>query len=107
MVKPAIVTTHAEQIVYLKKIEGQIRGVQKMIEEGRYCVDILTQIQSIGGAVKRVENEIFRKHLEGCVAGALKGGSALESQKKIDEVVDLVVRVDSVKSFMKNEPESR
>ncbi len=84
--------SHVEQIVALKKIEGQIRGVAKMIEEGRYCVDILTQVQSVGGAVKRVENEIFRKHLEGCVADAIKGKSELESRKKIDEVVDLIVR---------------
>ncbi|MFH0753013.1 MAG: metal-sensitive transcriptional regulator [Candidatus Omnitrophota bacterium] len=86
------VTTHQEQLVYLRKIEGQIRGVHKMIEEGRYCVDILTQIQSVSGAIKRVENEIFRKHLEMCVAGAIKGKSDLESQKKVDEVVDLIIR---------------
>ena len=86
-------TTHAEQIVYLKKIEGQIRGVQKMIEDGRYCVDILTQVHSVIGAMNRVENEIFRKHLEGCVGGAIKSGSERETQKKIDEVVDLIMRV--------------
>ncbi|MBF0485583.1 MAG: metal-sensitive transcriptional regulator [Candidatus Omnitrophica bacterium] len=85
-------TTHAEQIVYLKKIEGQIRGVQKMIEEGRYCVDILTQIQSISGAIKRVENEVFKKHLEGCVVGALESKSPRESQKKVDEVLGLIIR---------------
>ena len=79
-------------MVSLRRIEGQIRGVQKMIDEGRYCVDILTQMQSISGAVKRVENEIFRKHLEGCVGGAIKGKSELEVQKKVDEVIDLLVR---------------
>jgi len=83
---------HADQIVSLKKIEGQIRGIQKMIDEKRYCVDILTQVQSASGALRRVENEVFRKHLEGCVAGAIKGKSAKESQQKIDEVVDLLVR---------------
>ena len=62
MIKP--VTTHSEQLVYLRKIEGQIRGLQKMIEQGRYCVDILTQIQSVSGAIRRVENEVFKKHLE-------------------------------------------
>ncbi|MEI6438447.1 MAG: metal-sensitive transcriptional regulator [Candidatus Omnitrophota bacterium] len=84
--------SHREQVVFLKKIEGQIRGVQKMIEEERYCVDILTQIQSISGAIKRVENEIFRNHLEHCVAGAIKGKSELESQKKVDEVLALIGR---------------
>ena len=90
MKKP--VTTHSEQLVYLKKIEGQIRGVQKMIEEGRYCIDILTQIQSITGAIKRVENEVFRKHLEGCVVSAIQGRSKSESKKKVDEVIELIVR---------------
>ncbi|MBF0595450.1 MAG: metal-sensitive transcriptional regulator [Candidatus Omnitrophica bacterium] len=85
-------TTHSEQLVYLRKIEGQIRGIQKMIEEGRYCVDILTQIQSINGAIKRVENEIFRKHLEMCVAGAIESKSDAESRKKVDEVLDLIIR---------------
>jgi DNA-binding FrmR family transcriptional regulator len=83
---------HTEQIVYLKKIEGQIRGVQKMIEQGRYCIDILTQISSISGALNRVENSIFKKHLEGCVASAIKSGSEAETQKKIDEVTELMVR---------------
>ncbi|MCM8757447.1 MAG: metal-sensitive transcriptional regulator [Candidatus Omnitrophica bacterium] len=85
-------TTHQEQLVFLKKIEGQIRGIQKMIEERRYCVDIITQIHSIIGALYRVENEIFRKHLEGCVVYALKGKSELEKQKKIDEIIELIQR---------------
>jgi DNA-binding FrmR family transcriptional regulator len=63
-----------------------------MIEERRYCVDILTQLHSIIGAVLRVESEILRKHLEGCVAGALKGKSEILKQKKIDEVIDLITR---------------
>jgi len=85
-------TVHGEQLAFLKKIEGQIRGVQKMVEDGRYCVDIITQIHSIVGALKRVENEIFRKHIDSCVVGALEGGSALEKQKKIDEIVELVTK---------------
>ena len=85
-------TVHGEQITYLRKIEGQVRGLQKMIEEERYCVDILTQLHSVIGAMKRVETEVFRKHLDGCVAGALKGASDKERQKKIDEVVELLVR---------------
>ena len=84
------ITTHQEQLGFLKKIEGQIRGIQKMIEERRYCVDIITQIQSIIGALHRVENEIFKKHLEGCVVNAIKGKSERERQLKISEVVELV-----------------
>jgi DNA-binding FrmR family transcriptional regulator len=80
-------TTHEEQLVFLKKIEGQVRGIQKMIKEKRYCVDILTQLHSIIGAISRVENEILRKHLNGCVTSALKDRSEVLKQKKIDEVI--------------------
>ena len=85
-------TTHTEQLDYLKKIEGQIRGIQRMIEDRRYCVDIVTQIHSIIGALYRVENEVFRKHIDGCVISALKGKSESEKQKKIDEVIELISR---------------
>ncbi len=83
-------TTHEGQIVYLKKIEGQIRGIQRMIEEGRYCIDILTQLHSITGAILKVEDNILKKHLEGCVTSALKGKSELDRQKKLDEVINLL-----------------
>ncbi|MBF0619400.1 MAG: metal-sensitive transcriptional regulator [Candidatus Omnitrophica bacterium] len=85
-------TTHAGQLAYLKKIEGQVRGLQKMIEEERYCVDILTQVTSVVGALTRVQNEIFKKHLESCVGGALKSGSEREVRDKIEEVVGLIAR---------------
>lgn len=85
-------TTHEEQLVALKKIDGQVKGIQRMIEEKRYCVDIITQIHSIIGALYRVENNIFRKHLDGCVVNALKGKSNLEKQKKIDEIIELISR---------------
>ena len=84
------ITTHEEQIDFLKKIEGQVRGIQKMIEEKRYCVDIITQIHSIIGALHRVEDEIFKKHIDGCVVGALRGRSESEKQKKIEEIIELI-----------------
>ena len=89
MAKPM---SHTEQIVALKKIEGQVRGLQKMIEEGRYCVDIMTQVRSVIGALERVQNKIFSRHLEGCVASAVKSGSESEGRQKVDEVVDLITR---------------
>ena len=85
-------TIHKEQSVSLKRIEGQIRGVQKMVEDERYCVDIITQLHSIVGAILSVEDRIFRKHLEGCVTHSLKGKSNLEKQKKIDEIIKLIQR---------------
>lgn len=85
-------TTHEEQLEFLKKIEGQVRGIQKMIQEKRYCVDIITQIHSIIGALYRVENEIFKKHIDGCVVHALKGKSEREKQQKINEIAELISR---------------
>jgi len=89
-------TTHNEQLVFLRKIEGQIRGIQRMIEQGRYCVDIITQIHSIIGALHRVEDEIFKKHVDGCVVSALKGKSDSEREKKVAEVVELISRFRKV-----------
>lgn len=89
-------TTHEEQLQYLRKIEGQVRGLQRMIEEGQYCVDILTQVHSVIGALSRVEDEILKKHLDGCVAGALKGKSDADKQQKIDEIVGLIARFRKV-----------
>ncbi len=88
--------SHAENIIALKRIEGQIRGIQKMIEEKRYCVDIITQIHSVIGALYRVENEVFRKHTEGCVVDAFKGKSEAEKEKKIDEIVELISRFRTI-----------
>jgi DNA-binding FrmR family transcriptional regulator len=85
-------TTHEGQLTFLKKIEGQVRGIQKMIEEGRYCVDIITQVHSAIGALYRVEDNIFKKHLDGCVVNALKGKSDKEKQAKIDEIMELIAR---------------
>ncbi|MDP3732466.1 MAG: metal-sensitive transcriptional regulator [Candidatus Omnitrophota bacterium] len=86
------ITTHEEQLPFLKKIEGQLRGIERMIEEERYCPDIITQIHSIIGALYRVENEVFRKHVDGCVITAFKGKSEAEKQKKIDEIMELISR---------------
>ena len=85
-------TTHEEQLQALKRIEGQVRGIQGMIENKRYCVDIVTQIHSIIGALYSVEDNIFKKHLNGCVVNALKGKSILEKGQKIDEIVGLIQR---------------
>ncbi|HQP09866.1 MAG TPA: metal-sensitive transcriptional regulator [Candidatus Omnitrophota bacterium] len=81
---------HTENIVALKRIEGQIRGVQKMIEEGRYCVDILHQLRSVIRAIASVQKTIYKKHLLHCVTESLSGQSASDKQKKIDEILDLL-----------------
>ena len=82
--------SHEDSIPNLRRIEGQVRGVQKMIEEKRYCVDILTQISSVNGALMRVQDKILERHLNGCLKGAIKSKSELERQKKIDEIFGLL-----------------
>ena len=82
--------SHTENIVALKRIEGQIRGVQKMIEEGRYCIDILNQLLSIIRAIGSVQKKIYKKHLIGCVTETLRGDSSSDKQQKVDEILDLL-----------------
>ena len=74
----------------LRRIEGQVRGVQKMVEEGRYCVEILTQIDAISSALARVQDQILESHLNHCVADALEGSDTAEREEKVDEVVTLL-----------------
>jgi DNA-binding FrmR family transcriptional regulator len=84
------VTTHNEEIVPLKRIEGQIRGIQKMIEEKRYCIDILTQFSSVMGAIRRVEENILNRHLRGCVRESFTKGNKEDKANKIDEVIGVL-----------------
>jgi DNA-binding FrmR family transcriptional regulator len=74
----------------LKRIEGQVRGIQKMLAEGRYCVDVLTQIDAITSALARVQDQILEAHLNHCVADALEGSDRVERREKVDEVVGLL-----------------
>jgi DNA-binding FrmR family transcriptional regulator len=82
--------SHKEELSRLRKIEGQIRGVQKMVEEGRYCVDILQVLSSIQGAIEKVEDEMLRRHLEGCVSHAVRSGSSRARNEKFNEIVELI-----------------
>jgi DNA-binding FrmR family transcriptional regulator len=83
-------TRHDENLVRLARIEGQIRGVQRMIGEGVYCVDIITQIQAVESALKAVRGGILRKHMEHCVVEALGSGSKVKASRKIDEVLKVL-----------------
>ncbi|NOR15632.1 MAG: metal-sensing transcriptional repressor [Candidatus Aminicenantes bacterium] len=83
-------TSHEAELVRLRRIEGQIRGIQKMIEEKRYCVDILTQLNSIVGAIKSVEENILERHLKGCVHQSFTKGNKQDKNTKIDEVIDVL-----------------
>jgi DNA-binding FrmR family transcriptional regulator len=83
-------TTHSEEIVPLKKIEGQVRGIQKMIDDKRYCIDILTQLSSVVGAIRRVEENILNRHLRGCVRESFSKGNKEDRSQKIDEVIQVL-----------------
>lgn len=84
--------SHETSLIALRRIEGQVRGVQKMIENREYCIDILTQIHAIKGALGRVEEKILEKHFQHCVTDAVKGSSEKEKQKKLDEILKLIHR---------------
>jgi CsoR family transcriptional regulator, copper-sensing transcriptional repressor len=79
---------YGEQLPALRRIEGQVRGVVKMVEEDRYCVDILGQLRAARAALKRVEEHILRAHVEGCVADALRSGDARRQRQKLDELFE-------------------
>jgi DNA-binding FrmR family transcriptional regulator len=84
------ITTHEEELTRLRRIEGQIRGIQKMIEEKRYCVDILTQVNSVVGAIESVEERILERHLRGCVDHSFAKGTKEDRVKKINEIIDVL-----------------
>ncbi len=83
--------SHQSQLSRLKRIEGQVRGLARMIEEERYCIDILTQVRAARAALRKVEEQILREHVEHCVVQAVQGGGE-ERRKKIDELLDAVAR---------------
>jgi CsoR family transcriptional regulator, copper-sensing transcriptional repressor len=75
----------------LRRIEGQVRGIHKMVEEDRYCADIMTQISSVQEALRSVSRELMRNHLKHCAAGAIQDGPA-EAEAMYDELVDLMFK---------------
>ena len=77
---------HDSQLSRLRRIEGQIAGIARMVEEKRYCVDLLTQLRAARTAIKRVEEQILREHVEHCVVNAVRVGKRAEQQQKIDEL---------------------
>jgi len=76
----------------LSRIEGQVRGIRKMIEEERYCIDVLQQVQAIKAALSKVEDAILKDHSNTCVASAISSGNAKEQREKFNELVDLIAR---------------
>ena len=86
-------TTHTENIARLSRIEGQIKGVKRMIEDGEYCIDIITQIQAARAALQSVGKNILEKHLKHCVAAALEEHNETAIDEKLDEIMTVIKRM--------------
>ena len=80
--------SHQSQLSALKRVEGQIRGVIKMIDEGKYCIDVLNQIKAAKAALGRVESNVLKKHVESCVKASFKNKESIDS--KVEELLKLI-----------------
>jgi DNA-binding FrmR family transcriptional regulator len=76
----------------LKRVEGQVRGIVRMVEDDRYCIDVLTQLQAVRAALAKVETEILKGHLGHCIEGAIISGDKDEQRRKASELVELLER---------------
>jgi CsoR family transcriptional regulator, copper-sensing transcriptional repressor len=76
----------------LRRIEGQVRGLQRMVEEDRYCADILTQISSVHQALRSVGRELVRNHLKHCAATAIRGDDAQQTEEMYDEIIEMMYK---------------
>ena len=80
-------TTHEETLHRVRRIAGQVQGVRRMIEEKKYCIDIITQIQAARSALRAVELQILKKHMAHCVSNAFESGSPRQAEEKMAELL--------------------
>lgn len=86
-------TDHDPNLVSrLNRIEGQVRGITRMVTEGRYCMDVLTQLQAVRAALGKVESAMLQDHLGKCIEGAITSGDAAEQRAKVNELILLLER---------------
>ena len=78
----------------LSRIEGQVRGLTRMVEDDRYCIDIVTQISAVRAALRRAEEEILREHVAHCVEHAITAGDKTDQRRKVAELMDVISRAD-------------
>lgn len=83
---------HDRQLPRLRRIHGQMAGIVRMVEEQRYCGDILTQLRAVQAALSAVQQEILKSHVEHCVAGAIESGDQSERQAKLSELYSILQR---------------
>ncbi|MBT8042567.1 MAG: metal-sensitive transcriptional regulator [Pontiella sp.] len=87
-------TTHTENTARLSRIEGQVKGVKRMIDEGEYCIDIINQIQAARSALQSVSKNILEKHLKHCVAHALEAQDESAIDEKLEEIMTVIKRME-------------
>lgn len=80
-------TTHTETLNRLARIAGQVNGIKRMVEEEKYCIDIVTQIQAARSALRSVEMQIIQKHMQHCVSNAFQSGKKKEADEKMEELL--------------------
>jgi DNA-binding FrmR family transcriptional regulator len=76
----------------LQRIEGQVRGLARMVEDDRYCIDVVTQLSAVRAALRRVEEEVLKDHVEHCVEHAISSGDKRDQRQKITELMDVLSR---------------
>lgn len=74
----------------LSRIEGQVRGLSRMLEDNRYCIDIVTQVAAVRAALKKVEEEVLRDHVAHCVEHAIRSGDADQQRQKVSELIEVL-----------------
>ncbi len=76
----------------LNRVEGQVRGIAKMVETDRYCIDVVTQIAAVRAALRKIEEEVIRDHVGHCVADAIRSGDPEDQRRKVDELIEVIGR---------------
>lgn len=82
--------THEDQVKRLKRIEGQVNGIRRMVEEHRYCMDILMQTKAAIAGLRRVEESVLQHHMDHCLKEAVESGSGRVVDEKITEIINLL-----------------
>jgi DNA-binding FrmR family transcriptional regulator len=86
--------TKASCLKRLGRIEGQVRGLARMVEDDRYCIDVVTQIAAVRAALRRVEEEVLQDHVSHCVEHAIRSGDTKEQRKKVNELMEVLSRAN-------------
>lgn len=86
--------TKSQCLKRLSRIEGQVRGLARMLEEDRYCIDVITQIAAVRAALRRVEEQVLEDHVAHCVEHAIRSGDTEEQRQKVAELLEVLRRAD-------------